>query len=131
MKTINKTKFKLILIIIFHALTLKNSNSQVVFYSVKNENVYEFLDEMANCKIITLNSAIKPYSRIFIAQKLKEISEKDSLLNKRQKSQLQFYLKEFIKEMPYFSNKNKILLNSTKNKRLDFIFSKIHLLHFY
>ncbi len=44
--------------------------SQVVYQHVDNTAIYEFLDEMANLKIIELNSAIKPYSRIFIAKKL-------------------------------------------------------------
>lgn len=120
----SQIKLKFILIIIIYTLILIKSYSQIVFYSIKNENVYEFLDEMANCKIININSAIKPYSRIYIAQKLNEISEKDSLLNKRQKSQLQFFLKEFFKEIPNYSNKNKILFNTSKNKRFDFIFFK-------
>ncbi len=73
--------------------------SQVVYEHISNKEIYSFLDEMANCKIIELNSAIKPYSRIFIAEKLQEISEKMDQLNKRQQDELQFYLKDFNKEL--------------------------------
>jgi hypothetical protein len=54
---------------------------------------------MANIKIIELNSAVKPYSRKFIAGKLEEISQNTGKLNKRQANELQFYLKDFNKEL--------------------------------
>jgi len=37
-----------------------------------NNPVYELLDELASLKIITINSVVKPYSRVFIANKLLE-----------------------------------------------------------
>ena len=64
-----------------------------------SEGIYEFMDEMASLKLVDLNSAIKPYSRQFIADQLQNLNEFQSLLNKRQKNQLSFYLKEFEKEL--------------------------------
>jgi hypothetical protein len=73
--------------------------SQTVYQHVSNVAIYEFIDELANQKIIDLNSAIKPYSRMFIATKLKEAKEKEAMLNNRQKKELDFYLKDYNKEL--------------------------------
>lgn len=72
--------------------------SQVVLQPITS-SVYEFLDEMAQEKKIELNSAVKPYSRMFIAKKLEEINEQQTELNKRQQKELAFYLKDFNKEL--------------------------------
>jgi len=72
--------------------------SQEVPHSVKNTGVYDFLDEMANSRIIEINSAIKPYSRLFIAQKLQEADSNRVSLNRRQQEELDFYMKDFGKE---------------------------------
>ena len=80
--------------------------SQVVYEDISNTGVYEFLDEMANLRLITLNSAIKPYSRNYNAQKLYEAQAADAVvnptsgkpvhhLNKRQRKELHFYLQDF------------------------------------
>ncbi|MFA6924462.1 MAG: hypothetical protein WC223_09440 [Bacteroidales bacterium] len=89
---------KIIILLLF--LISAKSYSQEVYTSISNTAIYEFLDELANGKIISLNSAIKPYSRIYIAKKLKEADEKGYALNKRQKKELAFYLKDYGKELP-------------------------------
>jgi hypothetical protein len=73
--------------------------SQEIPQSVSNTGIYDFLDELANNKIISINSAIKPYSRLFIAQRLKEAEEKKEQLNPRQQNELGFYLTDFGKEL--------------------------------
>ena len=73
-------------------------HAQEVPQSVSNTGIYEFLDELANNQIISINSAIKPYSRLFIALKLKEAEGQKEKLNARQLKELDFYLKDFIKE---------------------------------
>lgn len=78
---------------------MQNIQGQSVFQHISNTSIYEFLDEMANLQIISLNSAIKPYSRQFIAQSLSEIQRNEHLLNMRQKKELNFYLKDFNKEL--------------------------------
>jgi hypothetical protein len=72
--------------------------SQDIPHPVNNIGVYEFLDELANSQIITINSAVKPYTRLFIANCLKEAEEKKDLLNQRQQKELEFYLRDFGKE---------------------------------
>ena len=69
--------------------------AQTIPIHQSSEGIYEFIDEMASLKLVDLNSAIKPYSRQFIADQLQNLNEFQSLLNKRQKNRLDFYLKEF------------------------------------
>jgi len=58
-----------------------------------------FLDEMAGLQVITLNTAVKPYSRQLICEKLLEIRQAvdggSISLNHRQSRELSFYLKDY------------------------------------
>ena len=56
------------------------SQAQEVFYHISNRSVYDFLDEMANIHLIELNTAAKPYSRVFIADKLDKLNQQSELL---------------------------------------------------
>lgn len=73
--------------------------SQEVPHSVNNTGIYEFLDELANIRIISINSVVKPYSRLFIAKRLKDADEKRDQLNPRQQKELDFYMMDFGKEL--------------------------------
>ena len=97
------------------------SYSQVVYQHISNTAIYEFIDELANQKTIDINSAIKPYSRIFIAEKLKEAKSKEELLNKRQIAEVDFYLKDYNKEL---------MLNKQFKKRIDLFYYKDSLFTF-
>lgn len=59
------------------------------------ENIYDFLDELANDRIIQLYSVIKPYSQITIYKKLNEAKERIDKLSARQKKELEFYLEVY------------------------------------
>lgn len=85
--------------------------SQVVYEDISNTGIYDFLDELANLKFITLNSAIKPYSRSYIAGKLHDAKSADAQmsadpekpnhrLNNRQRKELHFYLQDYQLESP-------------------------------
>jgi hypothetical protein len=92
-------KKSLFILFIFNIILLNNGIfGQEVPQSVDNEGIYDFLDELANIQIISINSAIKPYSRLFISQRLKEAEEKQEQLNPRQKKELEFYMMDFGKE---------------------------------
>jgi hypothetical protein len=82
-------------------LCLINSStlSQEVPHPVNNYSIYEFLDELANYQIISINSALKPYSRSFIAEQLKKADEMRDQLSARQQKELDFYLSDFGKEI--------------------------------
>ncbi len=110
-------KYCLVLaLLIIHSLII----AQEVYYHTSNQTVYELLDEFANLGIIELNTAVKPYSRNFIANKLKEVKATEHSLNKRQSDELNFYLKDFNKEL-YTSYKRK---DKTFDKRFDILFYK-------
>ncbi|MCB2197316.1 MAG: hypothetical protein KQH79_15760 [Bacteroidetes bacterium] len=101
-------------------------SSQEVYYHTSNQDIYEFLDEFANIGVIELNATVKPYSRVFIADKLQEIQESDYSLNKRQQAELDFYLKDFNKELqPTYNRKNKNF-----DKRFDILYYKDSLFTF-
>ena len=71
------------------------SSSQIVYEHISRKSIYDFLDELANAQIIEINSAIKPYSRIFIAEKLQEAAAKPGELSKRQQDELDFFMKDY------------------------------------
>ncbi len=72
---------------------------QEIPFSVSNYGVYDFLDELANIQVVSINSAVKPYSRLYIAKKLQEADEKRDRLSVRQQKELDFYLLDFGKEL--------------------------------
>ena len=74
-------------------------SAQNIPESLEYTQIYEYLDELATDGIIHINSAIKPYSRNTIAAWLREASQKDSLLNKRQREDLEFYMQDFALEL--------------------------------
>ena len=75
------------------------STAQEAYQHVSHTDIYDFLDELASAKLIVINSAVKPYARTFIAARLQEASSKRDQLNKRQTGELDFYLKDYNKEL--------------------------------
>ncbi len=67
----------LLLLLIAFYLPVKG---QDVFQHVSNKSIYSFLNEMANERIIELNSAVKPYSREFIAHSLSTVKDSGTQL---------------------------------------------------
>jgi hypothetical protein len=111
--------------ILIGTLYAQNTFSQVVPEHVSNEAIYEFIDELASEKIITIHSAIKPYTKQFITQKLLEAKLSDSLLNRRQKKEITFYLKAYQiwdgkHDNPYKEEKVNLLRKYTDNAAISF-----------
>jgi len=94
---------KKFLFIIFIGLFISSSFSQEINKNIAYTNIYDYLDELANTHVIELNSAIKPYARKLIGEKLKEAETKMDLLTVRQQKDLAFFLKDYNKE--YIPNK--------------------------
>jgi hypothetical protein len=82
-------------------LTSLNLSGQIVYESVQRTNIYDFLDELANEKLISINSVVKPYSRTFIAEKLQEAYEQKDQLSKRQVKEIEFYMKDYRLELEF------------------------------
>jgi hypothetical protein len=67
-------------------------NGQATYEHVSDRRIYDFLDELANEKVVSLNSAVKPYTRSYIYSRLAEANDSSSRLNKRQQKELEYYL---------------------------------------
>jgi len=71
--------------------------AQVVFEPSQN-SVYPFLDEMAAEGYVRVNTFAKPFSRKYISNKLDSLNSKRDELTKRQREQLDFFLRDYRKE---------------------------------
>ena len=91
------------------------SFTQEVYQHVSNKNIYDYVDELANQKIIDINSVILPYSRTFIANKLIEAGLQADQLNNRQLKELEFYKLEYKLEIDSFPDYHK--MNFFKKKK--------------
>ena len=67
---------------------------------ISNQGIYLFLDELATEKVIDLYSLVKPYARKDIAALLLEADSSRSVLKRRQQDELDFYLRDYMKELP-------------------------------
>lgn len=76
-----------------------NLFAQDVPQNVSYTKIYDFLDELASAQVIDINSAVKPYSRNLIAQKLREANVRRAELNSRQQKDLLFYMQSYALEM--------------------------------
>ncbi|MCX6290211.1 MAG: hypothetical protein NT126_00420, partial [Bacteroidetes bacterium] len=96
-------------------LSTKTGYAQEVYQHISHTDIYDFLDELANAQVITINSAVKPFSRMLIAEKLQEAEGKTDQLNSRQKKELAFYLRDYHKEL---------VPGKSADKRLDLFYYK-------
>lgn len=99
--------------------------SQDIPQHISYYRIYEFIDELANDGIFELNSAIKPYSRAFINQKLLEAQQKSYLLNSRQRNEIKFFLNDYAPENNQLP-KALIHLWSSKNSKAALFQPAIH-----
>ena len=74
-------------------------HAQRIPEALEYSEIYDFIEELTTDGVIESNAAIKPYTRDAIARMLAEAQTKDSLLNKRQKDELQFYLQDYALEL--------------------------------
>ena len=72
--------------------------AQRIPQAIEYTEIYDFLEELTTDGVIATNAAVKPYTRDYIAARLREAQSRDSLLNKRQKEDLQFYLQDYALE---------------------------------
>lgn len=107
---------KLLLFVPIFTLVLF-SYSQNIPEHISHLGIYDFLDEMASEKLININTAIKPYSRELISQKLVEINTLKEQLNRRQKNELTFYLREYNLELN--ANSSEYKYNLAKNEHVN------------
>lgn len=83
---------KIRIITLIALLTLVSSVfGQAIPISMKNEALYEFIDELASSRFIQVNQAIKPYSQDQVSEWLDEAKPYYQDMTKRQKDEWQFY----------------------------------------
>jgi len=109
---------RIVILFFLIQIIINGLHSQVVFEHVSNKNIYEFVDELATEGIVEINSAIKPYSRKFIAECLVEAGDQRNKLNTRQQKELDFYLIEYKTEMESIPVYNPKFDLFKKNKNL-------------
>jgi len=78
--------------------------------------LYDFVDELANSGLYELNSAVKPYSRTFILEKLLEAQSQSEKLTRRQKAEIAFYLNDLALENNQLPRANWHLWKNDKSK---------------
>lgn len=85
-----------VIVLLLMPLCLK---AQRIPEAIEYTEIYDFLEELTTDGVIASNAAVKPYTRDHIARLLAEAQSKDSLLNKRQKADLQFYMQDYALEL--------------------------------
>lgn len=83
------------------------SVAQEVPVYVGNTEVYLFVEELAASGIVDVNSAVKPWSRIQVAGFLIKAQDHRAELTTRQQKMVDFYLKDFGKELHADKNFNR------------------------
>ena len=99
----NKIKYIFIVVSLCVALVIQANDRKPASLGgvpeyVGYTQVYDFVEELADMGIISVNSVVKPYDRNQIATWLMEAAEVDSLLSVRQRKELRFYINDFALE---------------------------------
>ena len=114
-----------IILLLFCTLAISNIFSQDIPEHISYTRIYDYLDELASEGVIELNSTVKPYSRQFIAKKLLQAQTQNTLLNKRQNDDLNFFLNEFALEQNILPE-TKLNLVNKETSTLAFIQPAFH-----
>jgi hypothetical protein len=98
-------RFSLLLIISF--LFISSGYSQDIVVNTASRGVYDFIDELTVSRIIDANTTVKPYSRRQIGEWLLKANGKKDELSNRQRKELDFYLKDYYKDITGYIPKKK------------------------
>ena len=88
-----------ILLCILYSVLCTPLFAQRIPQALEYTEIYDYIEELTNDGIIQTNEAIRPYTRDYIARCLSEAQTKDSLLSKRQREDLQFYMQDYALEL--------------------------------
>jgi hypothetical protein len=89
----------------FFLLPFTFSHAQVIYEPI-NLPIYNFLDRQNIEGVITLDSEAKPFSRVYIAQKLFEINENKNSLSSVEKENLEWFFEEYAYELNKLAENN-------------------------
>ncbi len=96
---LKKTVQRVIVLALLATLYTSAAVAQEVPVYIGNTEVYLFVEELAAAGLVDVNSAVKPWSRIQVSKFLTTAQEHRSDLTTRQQKMLDFYLKDFGKEL--------------------------------
>ena len=88
-------RLRYILVFLLCSFLFVPVEAQRIPQALEYTEIYDFIEELTNDGIVCANEAIKPYTRDYIAGMLKEAQSKDSLLTRRQRDDLQFYMQDY------------------------------------
>jgi len=87
-----------ILLILCGVMVAVSTSAQNIPVPLTYSRLYDLLDELCTDGVISIQTSVRPYSRMQVAQYLQEATERDSLLNPRQRQDVLFYMDEFAME---------------------------------
>ena len=111
---------KLIIIFFLFLLLLSSSlYSQTIYEPVYNQEIYFFIDNQATKGNIRIFDDIRPYTRLTIAEKLLELSDKTSELTSTEKEELDFYKREYAFEIKFIEKDTSVVNEFFKSGTTD------------
>lgn len=90
--------FRLIGSVLLCFFVCQPTRAQAIPVPMQYTEVYDYIDELMTDGVITRQTAVRPYTRKQVADMLVEAQQVDSILNRRQKKDLAFYLNVFALE---------------------------------
>lgn len=102
---INVKSLAIFIIFLFSSLFACTLQAQYIPVHPTNQ-VYDFLKELSNDQNPVIHDYSKPFSRVQIADYLSRVNREN--LNQRQIKELDFYLRDFSKELPELSTKKRL-----------------------
>lgn len=114
------------LLIVGGVCCLLAARAQDIPENIAYTQIYDFIDELAIDRVIGINSVVKPYSRDYIAQKLREAKAAGSLLTYRQRKDLAFFLNDYALECDTVPTKNIVSWTDKKTFALSLLQPSFH-----
>ena len=90
--------FRLIGSVLLCFFVCQPTRAQAIPVPMQYTEVYDYIDELITDGVITRQTTVRPYTRKQVADMLVEAQQADSILNRRQKKDLAFYLNVFALE---------------------------------
>lgn len=90
--------FRLIGSVLLCFFVCQPTRAQAIPVPMQYTEVYDYIDELITDGVITRQTAVRPYTRKQVTDMLVEAQQTDSILNRRQKKDLAFYLNVFALE---------------------------------
>lgn len=96
--SLHNSTFRLIGSVLLCLFVCQPTRAQAIPVPMQYTEVYDYIDELITDGVITRQTAVRPYTRKQVADMLVEAQQADSILNRRQKKDLAFYLNVFALE---------------------------------